>query len=422
MRRARVRVLHVVQNLNYGGMERLIHDLARLADPERVEPHVLALQYVGRFGEGMEAHARVHLAPPMGRLSLLRPAALARFIRAIAPDVAHTHSGVWYKGSLAARMAGVPLLVHTEHGRRFPDPPGDRLIDALAARRTDVVAAVSAPLARHLAARVVRGAAALTVVPNGVDADAFRPRAGTGALRRELGIAPEVPVLGSVGRLEPIKGYDVAVRALALLGDVGGPPPVLFVAGDGSERARLRALAAALGVEGRVFLPGWRDDLHELHAAFTLFTLSSHSEGTSVSLLEAMAAGLCPVVTAVGGNADVLGPALAHRLAPPADPAALAAAWRAALADPARLCRDAGAARRRVVDHFSARAMARRYEAIYTGDDSGRAGEEPSARAFSSDAPDSSDMSDIADSSDAPDRPDPPNRAETSERAMETMR
>ena len=366
----RTRVLHVVQNLNYGGMERLIADLARLADHARFEPHVLALEYVGRFGDGMEAHARVHLAPPMSRWSLLRPAMLARTIREIAPDVVHTHGGVWYKAARAARMAGVPLLVHTEHGRRHPDPLDHRLIDGLAARHTDVVAAVSAPLAAYLEKHVVGGAASIIVVPNGVDTAAFRPRADGGALRRELGLSDDVPILGSIGRLEPIKGYEIAIRALALLDHhpIETPPPVLFVGGDGSERERLIGLAREMGVAERVILPGWRDDLHALHAGFTLFTMSSHSEGTSVSLLEAMSAGLCPVVTAVGGNADVLGPALAHRLVPPANPAALAAAWAAALSDDAARVRDARTARERVVERYSAEAMVRRYEAIYAGE------------------------------------------------------
>lgn len=366
---ARIRVLHLVQNLNYGGMERLIHELARLADPARLEVHVMALQYVGRFGEGLDGVARVHLAGRMEPWSLLRPAALAERIRRIGPDVVHTHSGVWLKGARAARMAGVPRVVHTEHGRRHPDPLDDRWLDRRAARWTDVVCAVSRPLAAHLATHVVRGRASVTVVPNGVDPDAFCPRADEGRLRAQLGIAPGTAVLGSVGRLEPVKGYDVAVRALALLraGWTGGPAPVLLVAGDGSERGRLRALAEGLGISGGVLLPGWRDDLAALHAGASLFTMSSHSEGTSVSLLEAMSAGLCPVVTDAGGNADVLGPALRHRLVPRGDPAALARAWSDALGDADARRADGNAARERVAARFSAHAMARRYEAVYRG-------------------------------------------------------
>lgn len=365
----RVRVLHLVQNLNYGGMERLIHDLARRADRAALDVHVMVMGYVGRFGDGLEGAAEVHLAGRMEPWSLLRPAALAERIRRIGPDVVHTHSGVWLKGARAARMAGVPRVVHTEHGRRHPDPPDDRWIDGWAARWTDVVCAVSRPLAAHLAAHVVRGRARIAVVPNGVDTDAFAPRPDDGALRRALGLAPDTPLLGSVGRLEPVKGYDVAVRALARLRAErrDGPPPVLLVAGDGSARARLLQLARSLGIGDGLVLPGWRDDLGALHGAFTLFTLSSHSEGTSVSLLEAMSAGLCPVVTDVGGSADALGPALRRRLVPAADPAALARAWSAALRDGAARRADGRAARERVLARFSAHAMVRAYEAIYRG-------------------------------------------------------
>src|SRR6476646_3007425 len=91
--RRRLRVLHVIQNLNYGGMERLLADIVRGMDTTRFESHVLALQYLGRFAEGLDEFARLHLAKPMSSLSLLRPQTLARQIARIAPDVVHTHSG-----------------------------------------------------------------------------------------------------------------------------------------------------------------------------------------------------------------------------------------------------------------------------------------------------------------------------------------
>jgi glycosyltransferase involved in cell wall biosynthesis len=367
----RLRVLHLIQNLNYGGMERLIAELARRADPARLEVHVMALQYVGRFGRELEGCARVHLGPRMPPWSLVRPTRLAEEIARIAPDVVHTHSGVWLKGATAARMAGVRLILHTEHGRRSPDPLDDRLIDRVAARRTDVVVAVSAALAEHLRRRVVGRGPRIEVVTNGVDLDAFRPRADDGAVRAELGIDPGALVLLSIGRLEPVKGYDLALRALAALRDRApelARRTVLVVAGDGSERRRLEAMARSLGVDGALRLAGWRDDVHALHAAADVFTLTSRSEGTSVSLLEAMAAGLCPVITDVGGNAAVLGPELRHRLSPAGDAGALAAAWAGALADGDRRRADAAAARARVATHFSAEAMARRYEALYRGE------------------------------------------------------
>jgi glycosyltransferase involved in cell wall biosynthesis len=210
----------------------------------------------------------------------------------------------------------------------------------------------------------------VVVVPNGVDARAFAPTPDSGRLRRELGVPPETPIIGSIGRLEPVKGYEVSVDAYRLLRGEwrGGPPPLLVVAGDGSERPRLEARARASGAGEGVRFLGWRDDLGDLLPAFTIFTMSSHSEGTSVSLLEAMSAGRCPVVTDVGGNAAVLGPALGRRLVAPGDPAALARAWREALSDAAGREADAQAARARVLDAFTIDAMVRGYARVHRGD------------------------------------------------------
>lgn len=368
----RTRVLHIIQNLNYGGMERLLADIARHTDAARFETHILALEYLGRFSEGLGEVATLHLASPLPRWSMLWPGPLIRQIRRIAPNVVHSHGRVWYKSSLAARRAGVRRVVHTEHGRQSPDPWLALALDRRAARRTDVAVAVSQALGARLDGEVLRGRCRVAVVTNGVDTALHRPRADTGALRRELGIGADVPVLGSIGRLEPIKGYDVMLRAFAALrAEWSGATatPVLVLVGEGTERARLEALARECGLGRHVHFLGWRDDIAELHAAFTLFTMSSRSEGTSVSLLEAMSAGLCPVVTDVGGNAAVLGDALRHRLVPSESPPALAAAWREALGGPARLEADARAARQRVESAFGLEAMVRAYEALYAGDE-----------------------------------------------------
>lgn len=363
----RLRILHIVQNLNYGGAERLLFEMLRQSDRSAFENHVLILQYAGRFGTGLEEFARVTVGQPMSRLSLLRPAALADTIARIGPDVLQTHSGVWYKAARAGRMAGVPWSVHTEHGRGNPDPFMSRTLDGLASRWTNVVVAVSEPVARLLRENVVRYPERVRVIPNGVDVSSFSPQADDGALRRELALPDDAPVIGSIGRLEPIKGYEVMVDAYAALRRqwTGGQPPYLVIAGDGSERPALTARAAEAGVSDRIHWLGWRDDIHRLHAAFTIFSMSSHSEGTSVSLLEAMAAGLCPIVTDVGGNGAVIGKSLRHRLVPAANPEALAAAWSAALRDPAALAADRRAARERVLSEYTLEGMVRAYERAY---------------------------------------------------------
>jgi glycosyltransferase involved in cell wall biosynthesis len=363
----RIRVLHVVNNLNYGGMERIVAEIVRRADPDRFEMHLLALGYIGHFGEGLERSATLHLADPMPKWSMLYPRVLARQIARIGPDVVHLHSGVLYKASLAASLAKVPYQIYTDHGRQNPDPWTHRMIDQRASGRIDVIAAVSDQLRAHLA-KFVKHPDRLRVVHNGVDTERHAPKVDDGDFRNELGIAMNVPIIGSVGRLESVKGYSVMVAAFArvLAAWTAAPAPVLVLVGDGSERAALERSAAELGISGSVHFVGWRSDIERVSRAFSIFAMSSHSEGTSVSLLEAMSAGLCPVVTDVGGNAAVLGPELAHRLVPAADPGALAGALSRALLDDAARARDSRTARDRVVQHFGLDAMVHSYESLYS--------------------------------------------------------
>ncbi len=364
----KIRVLQIINNLNYGGMERILADIVRRMDPSRFDRHVLALSYLGQFAQGLEDVATLHTADRMPPWSLLWPARLTRQIQRIAPDVVHTHSGVWYKASLAARLAGVPRLIHTEHGRPNPDSWHRKFLEHLAAKRTDVLVTVSEPLHQfHLAHSILPEHHKLRLIVNGVDTDLYCPRPDPGTVRRELGIDPMTPVLGSIGRLQRIKGYDVMVTAFHRLHSEckSGPTPLLVIVGDGAERPHLEALVTSYAHRDKVRFLGWRDDIHNLHATFTLFTLSSRSEGTSISLLEAMSAGLCPIVTNVGGNANILGEKLRHRLVPPEDPVALANAWKGALQDVVKRQSDAEVARSRVIAHFGLNAMVRSYEQLY---------------------------------------------------------
>jgi glycosyltransferase involved in cell wall biosynthesis len=362
--RERRRVLHLIQNLNYGGMEKLLADLVRGIDKRRFEVHVLVLQYLGRFGREMDGHATLHIAPPMSRWSLVRPARLARYLAAVAPDVVHSHSGVWYKAVCAARLAGVCSVVHTEHGRP-PDGRLGRWLDRRAARMTDAVVAVSEPLRCYLAQRLRRPLQSLAVIPNGVDTSEFARRSPSGALHRELGLPAGQPIVGSVGRLEPVKGYEIVVEAFGRLRtSVPGVDAALVIAGEGSMRPALETLIRRLGLQQRVFLLGWRDDLRDLYAHFCCFALGSWSEGTSLSLLEAMASGIAPVVTRVGGNPDVLGSELADQAVAPGDIAAMADGM-ARLLSGATARRVGEVARRRVEQAYGLDKVVGAYQALY---------------------------------------------------------
>lgn len=364
MSRRRIRVMHCIQNLNYGGMERVLSDLVHWVDPERFEPHVLTLQYRGRYSQDLDRVATLHDGPKQGPLSLLWPRALTRTIETIAPDVVHLHSGVWYKAALASRRAGVSRIVYTEHGRVGPEALVAKTLDSMASRLTDHVVAVSTATARQLAEGPGVDESRIRVVPNGIDTERFAP--GPSTFRAEQGIDDDVVLLGSVGRLEPVKGYGFLLEAYRKMLDRAPDQRVhLVMAGDGSERERLEALSASLDLGDHLTFLGWWDDPEALLRALDVFVMSSISEGTSISLLEALSSGCCPVVTRVGGNPDVLGPDLAHRLVEASDPDSIAAGLLAACTDADARTADAGTGRARVQSDFDVRGMVEAYSRLY---------------------------------------------------------
>lgn len=245
---------------------------------------------------------------------------LTRALRRERPDVVHTHtSKAGALGRVAAALAGVPVVVHTFHGHvldgYFPRLPSAlvRLAERALARLTTRIVTLSPGLRDDLAARYgVAGAERFEVIPLGRDLAPFR--AGRpGGLRRELGLAPDAPLVGAVGRLVPIKDVPLLVRAFARVA-ARRPAATLVLVGDGPERPAVEAAAAAAGLAGRVRLLGWREDLPAVYADLDLLAVSSKNEGTPLAMIEAFAAGVPVVATRVGGVPDMFdapGPALA---------------------------------------------------------------------------------------------------------------
>ena len=357
-------------DLDRGGMESLLVDLTRSQHGRSVETSVLVLSgRLGRAAKQIAPHVKcldtVRLTPGV---SLLAPFGIVRWLRKVRAEVVHLHSGAWWKPALAARLARVSGVLFTEHGRLHQASALKRLLDSAAARLTDTIVAVTPLMVPELATELRLSEEEIRVVMNGVDTERFTPLPDDGIIRAELGIAKDVPIIASVGRYEPVKGCDVLLDAFAILLSewTDEPAPALVMLGEGSDEAQLRKRRAAdPALSAHTFLLPWRNEPLDLLRACTVFVMASRSEGTSVSLLEAMSSGCCPVVTAVGGNPLVLGPALSHRLVPSESPLSLAASLRAALTEHDARARDQKYARARVVSLFSLKEMSRAYEALY---------------------------------------------------------
>ncbi len=267
---------------------------------------------------------------------------LCRLIRRVRPTIVHTHtSKAGLLGRLAAFLCRVPVRVHTFHGHvleGYFSPPVSlavRLIERVLAWGTTAIVCIS-PLQRaDLVERfeVVRPHKA-HVIPLGLDLEPFGElSAQRGLLRTELGLGAETCVLGTVGRLVPIKAHDILLQAFARLA-ARQDDVVLCIAGDGPLRGELEQTARELGVSGRVLFLGIRYDLRSLYADLDVFVLSSRNEGTPVALIEALAAGVPAVATKVGGIPDVVGASAAAVLVEPDDPEGLAHAVASLLEDP----------------------------------------------------------------------------------------
>lgn len=204
----------------------------------------------------------------------------------------------------------------------------------------------------------------ITLVQNGIDTSHYAQQHDTAAVRSSLGIAEEATVLATLSSLTGEKAIDVAIKAFAALPEQSNKLTLLVI-GDGPERESLEALANTLGCSDRVVFAGRRKDISALLSCVDLFILSSLAEGLPMALLEAMASGCAVVATSVGDVADVVDGDVG-RLIPAGDAQALTNAIAEIVYDSAALKTYGQAAKSRIEQRFSSKAMAAGYAAIYS--------------------------------------------------------
>ncbi len=294
---------------------------------------------------------------------------LWRLLRALKPDVVHTRNMSALEAQLPAWLAGVRGRLHGEHGRDVHDLDGSNRRYRWLRRAYRPLVQNYIPLSRdlenYLRDAIGVPAAKLSQIYNGVDTARFHVAASGRAPLPVAGfVPPEGIVIGTVGRLQPVKDQLNLVRAFLLL--LKREPGLasrlrLVIIGDGPLWREAQSLLEQADAAHLAWLPGERDDIPELLRAMDVFVLPSLAEGISNTLLEAMASGLPVIATRVGGNAELVVEGVTGTLVPAAQPQALADALARYVAAPALLRRHGLAGRERVEREFSMETMVARY-------------------------------------------------------------
>ena len=363
----KTRVCYLITELNVGGAEKVVQRLALSLPRDRYEVLAACLFDPGAVADEIRAAGVPVVDLGMRGKSDLR-AALRLYGLLRRRDIQILHAHMFHANLLASLVgwiANVPVVIATRHTVEMGGAARE-WVNCVTVALCDAMVVVSNQVHEVQLRQPWIDPTKLVVIPNGVPvetATCCSPES-TQALRQEWGIDADVLVVGTVARLGPEKGHAYLLEAVAeVLKQV--LQTRLLLVGDGPMRSQLEDRAKALGVADSIVFAGLRHDVQTILSLFDLFVLPSLWEGLPMAVLEAMAAGLPVVATAVGGTPEVVVDGVTGLLVPPRDPHALAEAILRLLRDPDLRKRMGGAGRERVAAHFSVEQMVQRTEKLY---------------------------------------------------------
>jgi len=373
--RAPKKILHVVHSLQVGGLENGLVNLLNRLDPERFEQTVCCLTSAGKLAERIKVPGIeiIELNMPAGqfRFPLMR---LVKMFHRLSPHIVHTRGWPTVDAVFAARCARVAHLVHGEHGREHSDIDGNnwkrnqirRLVGHVVDRYVIVCDFFRSWLNEICRVKNER----IVYIPNGVDTEKFRPLDCGSALKArerfccQLGLPPDTLLIGTVGRLDPVKDFPTLMKGFRQIKDSFSEAKLVIV-GDGPVRSNLSRLGEELRLDSSLIWLGERNDIPELLRSFDIFVQTSIFEGMSNTILEAMASSLPIVATDTGGNPEVVSNGENGILVPVGGVTELSVALQKYLSDPVLRYKHGSNSRRRAIDCFDLSLMAARYAELY---------------------------------------------------------
>lgn len=367
-------IVHVIYRLGVGGLENGLINLINRLPESRYRHAIISLTDVSEFRQRIVRSDVACFALNKRAGNDVRMLwKLWCLFRELRPAIVHSRNLAALEAQLPAWLAGIPCRIHGEHGRDVFDMDGTSLkyrwIRRLYQPLVHRYVPLSQELENYLRNRVGVADKKIRPICNGVDVESFSPaRTGNREAVLPQGFAsPDSVLIGTVGRLEPIKDQLTLIHAFV---DLCRDRPKdkrlrLVLVGDGSLQAEIEDLARSKGIRDRVWLAGNQENVVPLMSALDIFVLPSLAEGISNTILEAMSCGLPVVATRVGGNAELVIDGETGLLVPRADPKAMSEAIQCYLDDDNLRSRHGTAGRQRAEKNFSIDAMVRNYLAVY---------------------------------------------------------
>ena len=362
-----IRVLHIIDSLRYGGAETLLFELTTRLDAYGFRPIVFYCEPGPLIDDFKNKNIPVTHLPWIARVDPILLARMYKAIRKERPQIVHTHL---FKsdlhGRLAARMAGVPVVVSTLHNcNAWARNPLFGLTYGFTTKFADRLIAVADEVRDYVIRYLRILPEKILTIPNAVSIERFEGKSKEGsAVRKEFNISPDMLLLGIVGRLEPQKDHDGFLRAAVRIYKNNRNVRFLIV-GDGYLRDQLIASANTLGLQEVVTFCGVRKDIPAVMAALDVVVLSSRYEGLPVVLLEAMAASRPIVSTAVSGVLGVVEDGVTGVLVEPLNSEALAEACLCLIGNPELRKKMGQNGYERVKTRYSINAMTEKTVALY---------------------------------------------------------
>ena len=304
----KINILHIMQSLEPGGLENGVVNLANYIDKDCFEVHIYCIKELGRFRNRIsDKKTDVRLCQDKNGLMEIAWD-IRRYCKKKKIDIVHTHGwGTLFVGVLGARLARV-AVINGEHGVLYDETFKRRFAQYLLFNNVNANLSVSEDLIKDIAAKFSIKKSLFKTIHNGIDLNKFFVDSQSAfQKKRELGINQDTFIVGTVGRLDPIKHFHTLISAFAKFRHT--QPNIsakLIIVGDGIERQKLQQLSDDFSISEDILLLGHRDDIPALLNMMDIFVLTSESEGLSNTIMEAMACGAPVLATDVGGNRELV--------------------------------------------------------------------------------------------------------------------